>query len=97
MPGPQRELPDTQREFLRWLRHARKWTLRQVSEQLAVHGYPCTRGRIGQFEGRDALTSQAQLAYCRAFDLDDSLRLHLQRLAGEAAGCHSLPATEEAA
>ncbi len=87
---------EKQGAFLRRLRIENQYTLQRLADLLREHGYSVTKGRLAQLEQGSPLTSAGQLAYCRAFDLDDNLRLHLQRLAGEAAGCRCLPTTEAA-
>ena len=71
-------------------------TLQKVAERLRAWGGPTRRGSIANYEQeRRSIGAGVQLAYCRAYALDDDLRLHLQKLAGEAAGCP--PTTEQAA
>lgn len=82
-------------EFLRLLRGDDSFL--SVQERLAAHGGPSTAQAIAQYESREKISSKIQLAYSRAFRLDDELRLHLQRLAGEAAGCPPLVGGEQAA
>ena len=86
---------ESQSGFIKQLRDGAALSLSQTARLLGQHGYPCSKARVAQLETGAPLTSQAQLAYCRAFSLSPSDRLLLQRLAGEAAGCP--PVAEHAA
>ena len=73
-------------------------TLQEVADRLAPMGGPSRRGSVQNYEqGRRSIGAAVQLAYCLAFELDAELRLHLQQLAGEAAGCRPRSSAIEAA
>lgn len=70
-------------EFLRTLRGDR--SCREVMEMLRPYGGPTTSQAVTAYEARGSVSSVIQMAYVRAFQLDEEARLRLQELAGSRA------------